>query len=60
MCVRPSMSGAYPILFAVGIPNSVCAYTLGSPSVAYFFRLTVTLTAGLSSRKIMSGAYVLY
>ena len=60
VCVRPSMSRAYSILFVVKIQNSVCAYTLGSPSVAYFFQLTVTLTSGLSSRKIMSGVYLLY
>ena len=49
-----------PILFEVGIPNSMCGYTLGSRSVVYYFRVTVTLTSGLNSRKIMSGAYLQY
>ena len=46
MSVRPSMcpsvwalfvSGAYLLYYEVGIPNSMCGYTLGSPIVAYFF-----------------------
>ena len=40
-----------PILFEVGIPNSFCECTLGSRSVTYYFRVTVTLTPGLNSRK---------
>ena len=36
-----------------------CACTFGSLSVAYFFRVTVTLTSRLSSRRIMSGAYLI-
>ena len=36
-----------------------CAYTLGSLSVAYFFRITVTLTSGLSFRRNMSRAYLI-
>ena len=41
-----------PIYFEVGIPNLVCGYTLGSTSVTYCFVVTVTLTSGLSSKKI--------
>ena len=37
-----------------------CRYTLGSPSVAYCFWVTVTLTSCLSSRKIVLGAYLLF
>ena len=57
---RRIMSGAYLILFDVGIPNSLCGYTLVPPRVVYYFQVTVTLTSGLNSRKIMSGAYLLY
>ena len=32
-----------PTLFVVGIPNLVCGYILGLWSVAYHFRVTVTL-----------------
>ena len=45
-----------PVLFKVGIPNSMCGYTLGSWSVPYYFRVTVTLTSGLYFRKVVSGA----
>ena len=46
MSVRTSMcpsvwalfvSGAYLLYYEVGIPNSMCGYTSGSPIVAYFF-----------------------
>ena len=33
-----------PIFFEVGIPNLVCGCILGWRSVAYHFRVTVTLT----------------
>ena len=33
-----------PIFFGIGIPNLVCGYILGWRSVAYHFRVTVTLT----------------
>ena len=33
-----------PIFFEVGIPNLVCGWILGWRSVAYHFRVTVTLT----------------
>ena len=33
-----------PIFFEVGIPNLVCECILGLQSVAYHFRVTVTLT----------------
>ena len=38
----------------------MCGYTLESRSVTYYLRVTVTLTSGLSSKKIVSGAYILY
>ena len=55
-------SGAYPIFFEVGIPNLVCGYILGWQSVAYHFRVTVTLTltSDLVFIIIVSGAYLLY
>ena len=49
-----------PIFFEVGIPNLVCGYILGWGSVAYHFRVTVTLTSDLVFRIIVSGAYLLY
>ena len=36
-----------PIFFEVGIPNLVCGCILGWQSVAYHFRVTVTLTSDL-------------
>ena len=48
------------MLFEVGIPNSICGYTLGSQSVAYYYWVIVTLTSGLNSRKNESEAYLLY
>ena len=33
----------------------ICGFTLGLRSVTYCFGVTVTLTSGLSSRKILSG-----
>ena len=65
--VRPSVCptrfrvrSIYPIFFEVGIPNFVCGYILGWRSVAYHFRVTVTLTSDLVIRIIVSGAYLLY
>ena len=63
--VRPSrfrVRSISPIFFEVGIPNLVCGYILGWRSVAYHFRVTVTLTltSDLVFRKIMSRAYLLY
>ena len=51
-----------PIFFELGIPNLVCLYILGWRSVAYHFRVTVTLTltSDLVFIIIMSGAYLLY
>ena len=51
-----------PIFFEVGIPNLVCGYILGWRSVAYHFRVTVTLTltSDLVFRIIVSGAYLFY
>ena len=63
--VRPSrfrVRSIFPIFFEVGIPNLVCKYILGWRSVAYHFRVTVTLTltSDLVFRIIVSGAYLLY
>ena len=70
--VSPSrfMSGAYPMFFEVGVPNLVCGCILGWRSVAYHFRVTVTLTSDLvfivikcpsvRPSRFMSGAYLLY
>ena len=61
--VRPSrfrVRSISPIFFEVGIPNLVCGYILGWRSVAYHFRVTVTLTSDLVLRIIVSGAYLLY
>ena len=51
-----------PIFFEVGISNLVCGCILGWRSVAYHFRVTVTLTltSDLVFRIIVSGAYLLY
>ena len=57
--VRPSrfrVRAISPIFFEVGIPNLVCGYILGWRSVAYHFRVTVTLTSDLVFRIIKSGA----
>ena len=48
------------VLNEVGIPNLVCGYIFGFWSVTYCFRVTVTLTSGLSTRRIVPGAYLLY
>ena len=47
--VRPSrfVRCISPIFFEVGIPNLLCGCILGWPSVAYHFRVTVTLTSDL-------------
>ena len=63
--VRPSrfrVRSISPIFFEVGIPNLVCGYILGWWSVAYHFRVTVTLTltSDLVFIIIVSGAYLLY
>ena len=68
--VRPSVSQSVPlrvrsispIFFEEGIPNLVCGCILGWRSVAYQFRVTVTLTltSDLVFRIIVSGAYLLY
>ena len=63
-CVRPSIPLCVrcisPRFFEVGIPNLVCGYILGWRSVAYHFRVTVTLTSDLVFRIILSGAYPLH
>ena len=50
------------IFFEVGISNYVCGCILGWRSVAYHFRVTVTLTltSDLVFRIVVSGAYLLY
>ena len=62
--VRPSVPLSCPVhissILQVGIPNLVCGYILGWRSVAYLFRVTVTLTSDLVFRIIVSGAYLLY
>ena len=65
LCSRKVVSKAYlrfSILLEVDIPNKVCGYTLGVLSVtkSYYFWVTVTFTSDLNSRKIVSGAYLLY
>ena len=47
------VSGAYYILFEVGIPNLVCGCNLGWQSVMYQF-----CDLGLISTIIVSGAYL--
>ena len=56
------VSGAYLILFEVGIPNLLCGYMFVLWSVTHCSRVTVTLTltSGISSREIVSRAYILY
>ena len=51
-----------PIFFEVGIPNLMCGCILRWQSVAYHFRVTVTLTltSDLVFKIIVSGAYLLY
>ena len=49
LSVRPSVRPAFvrcisPIFFELGIPNFMCGCILGWQSVAYHFRVTVTLT----------------
>ena len=58
LCVRFISS----VFFKTGIPNLVCGCILGWRSVAYYFRVTVTLnlTSDLVLRKFVSGAYLLY
>ena len=66
--VRPSVRPSVPLrvrcisprFFEVEIPNLMCGYIMGWWSVAYHFRVTVTLTSDLVVRIIMSGAYLLY
>ena len=57
-----SWDSVAPTFFKVGIPNLVCGYMLGLWSVAYHFRVTVTLilTSNLVFGIIVSGAYLLY
>ena len=68
MSVRPSVRPSVPlrvrcispIFVEVGIPNLKCGCILGWRSVAYHFRVTVTLTSDLVFRIIVSGAYLLH
>ena len=48
-----------PIFFEVGIPNLMCGCILGWRSVAYHFRITLTLTSDLVFRILVSTAYLL-
>ena len=54
------VSGAYLLLFEIGIPILVCECILGWWGVLYHLWETVTLTSDLVFRKIVSGAYLLY
>ena len=47
---RIIVSGAYLILFEIGIPNLVCGCILGWQSATYHFRVTLTLTSDLVSQ----------
>ena len=63
--VRPSrfrVQSISPTFFEVGITNLVSGYILGWRSVAYHFRVnvTLTLTSDPIFRIIVSGAYLLY
>ena len=64
MSVRPSdplrVQCISPLFFEVGILNLICGCILGWWSVAYHFRVTVTLTSNLVLRIIVYGAYLLY
>ena len=63
LVLRIIVSGAYLILFEVGISNMVCGCILECRSVAYNNWVTVTLnlTSDPVSRNcIESGAYLLY
>ena len=55
-----SRIGINSIYFEVGIPNLVCGCFLGWPSVAYHFRVTVTLTSDLVFIIIMFRAFLRY
>ena len=44
-----------PIFFEVGIPNLMCGCILGWRTVAYHFRITVTLTSDLLFRIFVCG-----
>ena len=48
-----------PEFFEVGIPKLVCRCILGWRSVAYRFRVFLTLTSDLVFRIIVSGAYLI-
>ena len=54
------VSGAYFLLFEIGIPNLVCECILGWLSVLYHLQVTVILTSDLVLIIIVSGAYFFY
>ena len=55
------ISGAYRLLFEVGIPNLVCESILEWRIVPFHFLVTVTLTSDLFSRICIEfGAQLLY
>ena len=54
------VSGAYLLLFEIGIPNLVCECILGWLSVLYHLQVIVTLTSDLVLIIIVSGAYLFY
>ena len=60
---RIIVSGAFLLLFGVGIPNLACGCILELRCVAYHFGVTVmllTLTSDFVSRIIVSGSYHLH
>ena len=57
---RIIVSGAYLLYSLSGIPNLMCIYILGWPSVTYHFLVTVILTSDLDLIIIVSRAYLLY
>ena len=54
------VSGAYLLLFEIGISNLVCECILEWLCVLYHLQVTVTLTSDLVLVIIVSGAYLFY
>ena len=54
------VSGAYLLLFEIGISNLVCEFILEWLCVLYHLQVTVTLTSDLVLIIIVSGAYLFY
>ena len=62
MSVRPSESYLclehISYIISYRNPHLICGYSLGSGIVTYYFRVTVTLTSGINSRKLSFEAFV--